>query len=397
MWSSAPPGQVLFPAQMLEPGHGPTFAKGDPLNFAALSNIPIRLLILIAAVAVSLGCREKKPAGAGAAPPPMPVEVAEATRGEVQETLHALGTVEADERIKVTAEIDIIARELPFEEGRLVRKGQVLAILNDSELRAEAGRAEALRDQARLTFERFDQLSREKIASSQDRDNARAALQVAEANLKLAQARLEKTRIVAPFPGIVGSRLVSPGTFLRAGDVITELARIEQVKVVFAVPEKYLADLRRGAGVTVTTVVFPGKKFEGAVNVVDPMLDPATRSARLTAVIPNPAGELRPGMSADVSAVLAERPQAVTVPDEAVFAEGDRNFLFVVQPDSTVVRRAVKLGARQPGRVEIQEGLRGGEKVVRAGHQKLFDGAKVQPVTSAAAAPPAPAAGATKP
>jgi len=241
---------------------------------------------ILAVTALAAGCREKKAVGAGAAPPPMPVEIAQATRGDVRETLHALGTIEAAERVKVTAEIDAIARQLPFDEGRLVGKGQVLA------------------------------------------------------------------------------------------------------------------DLRRGAGVTVTTVAFPGKQFTGSVNVVDPILDPTTRSARLTAVIPNPSGELRPGMSADVNAVLAERPQAVTVPDEAVFAEGDRNFVFVVRPDSTVVRRAVKLGARQPGRVEIAEGLQGGEKVVRAGHQKLFEGAKVSAVESAAATGPAPspAAGAgTKP
>ncbi|HEY3172194.1 MAG TPA: efflux RND transporter periplasmic adaptor subunit [Thermoanaerobaculia bacterium] len=357
------------------------------------------LLSLALVSTVTAGCSKKKEAK-GFAPPPVPVEVAEATRGNVRESLHALGTIEAAERVKVTAEIDAIARELPFDEGRLVRKGQVLAVLNDAELRADAGRVAAIRDQARLTSQRFEQLSREKIASSQDRDNARAALRVAEANVRLAQARLKKTRILAPFSGVVGSRLVSPGVYLKAGDAITELARIDTVKVAFAVPERYLADLRRGANVTVTTVVFPGKEFTGSVNVVDPILDPGTRSARLTAVIPNPSGDLRPGMSADVNAVLAERAQAVTVPDEAVFAEGDRNYVFVVQPDSTVARRAIKLGARQTGRVEVQEGLRGGDKVVRAGHQKLFDGAKVSAVQSSAAtasAPSPPPAGGTKP
>jgi multidrug efflux pump subunit AcrA (membrane-fusion protein) len=150
-----------------------------------------RRFLLPAAVAaaaiLAAGCRDKKAGGpgAGAAPPPMPVEVAQATRGDVRESLHALGTIEAAERVKVTAEIDAIVRELPFEEGRIVRKGQVLAVLNDSELRAEAVRAAALRNQAKLTSERFEELSREKIASPQDRDNAVAALQVADANVRL--------------------------------------------------------------------------------------------------------------------------------------------------------------------------------------------------------------------
>jgi membrane fusion protein, multidrug efflux system len=329
----------------------------------------------------------------GFTPPPTAVEVAVAKKGTVQEKLHALGTVEAYDRVKVSAEIDAVVRELPFEEGRIVREGQPLALFDDRELSAEARRAEALRDQAQLNYERAERLSKEDISSSQDRDNALATLKVAEANVKLAQARLAKTRIVAPFEGVVGRRLVSPGAFLRIGDVITDLARIDRVKVSFAIPERYLADLERGATVTLTTVTYPGKEFSGSVDVIDPILDPATRSAHLVAVIPNPKRELRPGMSADVTAVLAQRENAITVPDVAVFAEGDRNYLYVVKPDSTVTRRAVELGARQPGQVEVRQGLSPGERIVRAGHQKLFEGAKISPVQETPEADKAPTAG----
>ncbi|MGH9366986.1 MAG: efflux RND transporter periplasmic adaptor subunit [Thermoanaerobaculia bacterium] len=315
-----------------------------------------------------------------------------ARTGTVQERLHALGTVEAYDRVRVSAEIDAVVRELPFEEGGIVRQGQPLALFDDRELSAEARRAEALRDQAKLNYDRAERLSTQEISSSQDRDNALAALKVAEANLKLAQARLAKTRIMAPFEGVVGRRLVSPGAFLRSGDVITDLARIDRVKVGFAVPERHLADLKRGALVSVTTVTYPGRPFSGSVDVVDPILDPATRSANLVAVIPNPKRELRPGMSADVTAVLAERPDAITVPDVAIFAEGDRNYLYVVKPDSTVTRRAVELGSRQPGRVEVREGVSPGERIVRAGHQKLFEGAKISPVEETPAADKSPTA-----
>lgn len=344
-----------------------------------------RVTVVWLALAAGMGgaCGGKKGSGSFALPP-VPVEVADAKRSTVRETLHALGSIEAAERVKIAAEIDAVVRGLPFEEGRLVAKGQPIALFNDSELKAEALRAEALRNQARLNFERFRQLAEQNVASSQDRENSEAALKVAEANLKLAHARLEKTRIEVPFEGVVGRRLVSPGAFLRIGDVITDLARIDTVKLFFAVPERYLADLKRGAKVTVTTVAYPGKEFSGAVDVIDPILDPGTRSARLVAVIPNPKRQLRPGMSADVTAVLAERPDAVTVPDEAIFAEGDRNYLFVVKSDSTVNRQVVELGAREPGRVEVTRGVQAGEKVVRAGHQKLLDGAKVSPVGGAA-------------
>ena len=219
-----------------------------------------------------------------------------------------------------------------------------------------------------------------------EEDNARAVFEVADANWKLAQARLAKTRLVAPFEGLAGRRLVSPGAFLRTGDAITDLARIDRVRVAFSIPERHLPQMRRGSRVAVTAVAYPGREFEGTVEVVSPMLDAGTRSANLIAVVPNPKLELRPGMSADVTAVLSERPAAVTVPAEAVFSEGDQSFVFVVKPDSTVTKRAVSLGLRQAGTVEVGKGLEGGEKVVRAGHQKLYEGAKVAAVESAPAA-----------
>lgn len=331
------------------------------------------------AILAAAACGKSKAAG-GFTPPPANVEVAVVRSEPVRETFNAVGTVEAAERVTITSELDAIVEELPFEEGRYVAKGHLLARLKDSELAAEVRRAAALREQARLSFERFQSLADEKIASSQERDNAKAALDVAEANLNLARARLAKTRITAPFAGVVGRRLVSPGAFLRTGDAITDLARIDEVKIGFAIPEVYLADLRRGARVTVATPAYPGKEFVGIVDVVDPTLDPGTRSVRLIARVKNPRAELRPGMSADVRAVLAERLGALTVPAESVFGEGASNYVFRVNPDSTVTRREVKLGTRQEGRVEVTEGLAAGDRIVRAGHQKLFEGAKIVPV-----------------
>jgi membrane fusion protein (multidrug efflux system) len=348
-------------------------------------------LLLGVGLFASASCRKK--AQAGFTPPPIPVEVAPATAETVRESFRSLGTVEADERVTVAAEIDGLVVELPFQEGSFVEKGQLLARLNDAELKAEVGSAQALRDQARLNFERASRLAEQNITSSQERDNAKAALDVAEANLNLARARLAKTRIVAPFTGSVGRRIVSPGAFLRAGDVITDLARIDTVKIAFAAPESYLPQLRRGAKVAVKTAAYPEKEFTGSIEVVDPLLDPGTRSARLIARVPNSSRELRPGMSADVRAVLVERP-GVTVPAEAVFSEGDQNFVYKVRADGSVTRVPVTLAIRQEGRVEVTAGLTSGENVVRAGHQKLFEGAKVA-VAEAPTGTPQPAG--TKP
>jgi membrane fusion protein (multidrug efflux system) len=314
--------------------------------------------------------------------PPMPVEVSEATVQAVVDRFEAVGTVEASEGASVVAEIDGLVTKLAFEEGGAIRRGQLIAQLDDAQLAAEVDRAEALRAQGQTTYDRVKNVVDLKAGSPQELDDAAAALKVAEANLALARARLAKTRIVAPFDGSVGARRVSVGTFVRTGDVITELANIDEIRIVFSAPERSLSGLSRDAEVVASSTVFPGAVFDGKIIAVDPVLDPQTRNARVAARVANPERQLRPGMSANVSVTLRTRPDAVTIPNEAIFASGDQSFVFVVNADSTVARAPVTLGTRMADVVEVTDGLKPGTVIVRAGHQKLFDGAKVMAVTS---------------
>ncbi len=328
------------------------------------------------------------PHGGGFQMPPTPVEIASVATQSITDRLHAVGTIEARENVKVVTEISAVARELPFAEGQPVGAGALIARLEDSDLKAEANRTEALRDQAKTNHDRVQQLFEQHAASQQELDDAGSALKVAEANHELARTRLAKTRILSPFAGVVGRRMVSPGAYLTVGQQITEVAAIDEMKITFASPERYLPQLRRGAEVEISTTAYPGDRFLGTISVVDPLIDPVTRTVQLVARIPNRAHKLRPGMSADVTAALGERPNALIVPDEAVFGEGDQNFVYVVKPDSTVTRQPVTLGSRDSSRAEIVSGVKAGDRVVRAGYQKLFEGAHVMPV--AAGGPGAP-------
>ena len=332
-----------------------------------------------------LACAPKQ---AGFQMPPTPVEVATVQTETVRDRFRALGSVEANENVQIVSEVEAVVRALPFAEGQVVRRGQLLARLDDDEIGAEARRADALRDQAKVNHERVRQLAEQKAASPQELDDTSAALKVAEANAQLAHARLSKTRILSPLDGLVGRRLVSPGAFLRVGTTITEVASVDRVKISFAAPERYTTQLRTGSEVEITTTAQPGQIFIGKVNVVNPILDPTTRTVQLVALAPNPGRRLRPGMSADVSATLAERPGALTIPDEAVFAQGDQNFVYVVSAD-TVSLRPIGIASRDSARVEVSRGLSAGDVVVRAGYQKLYPGAHVMAV-SAAGAPAGP-------
>lgn len=312
--------------------------------------------------------------------PPMPVEVAKVKTQKVVDRFEVVGTIQALDEITVAAEIDASVVSLPFQEGGGVRRGDLIAQLDDSELAAEVARTEALRDQSRSNYDRTKGLLELKSATSQDLDNASAALKVAEAYLTVSKTRLAKTRIVAPFSGIIGSRKVSIGTFLRIGQAVTELANIDEIRVKFSAPERFLSQMNYGAEVDVSTTAYPGHDVKGKIIAIEPVLDAETRSIKVIARVPNPGRKFRPGMSATVSAVLSERSQALTIPNEAIFASGNQSFVFVVKADSSVARVAVTLGTRSADVVEVIQGLDSLSQVVRAGHQKLFDGAKVMPI-----------------
>ena len=312
--------------------------------------------------------------------PPVPVEVAEVKSERITDRFRAVGTVEAEETVRIVNEIAGVVRELPFAEGQPVAQGDLIAHLDDSELSAESARADALRDQARTNFQRIKQLFDQNAASQQEMDDASSAAKVAEANAVVARTRLEKTRILSPLSGVAGRRLVSPGAYLAVGTPITEVASVGTMKIGFSAPERYLPQLRRSAMVSISTTAYPDEVFNGDISVVDPILDATSHTVQMVARVHNRGGKLRSGMSADVTASLGERPHALTVPDEAVFSEGDQSFVYVVKPDSTVTRQTVTLGLRESMRAEITQGLKPGDRVVSAGYQKLYEGAHIMPM-----------------
>jgi len=326
-----------------------------------------------------------KQAGGGFKMPPVPVEVSEARAQTVRDQFRAVGTIESDEDVQIVSELDGTLRSMPFAEGQPVRKGDLIAQIDDRELKPEAERTEAQRELAEANYTRSQKLADQQAISQSELDDSKSAFRVADAAATVAKVRLEKSRIRAPFDGVVGRRLTTVGSWVRAGDPIAHVARLSTLRVAFSAPERMLSELRPGRAVDVRTPAWPGRVFEGHLSVVDPNVDPVTRTVHLIAQVPNPGALLRPGLSADVSVTLSERPGSITIPEEAVFAEGSANFVYVVKPDSSVTKVALQLGSRDSARVEVTHGLTAGQTVVRTGYQKIFEGAHVLPVSDAAA------------
>lgn len=357
-------------------------AKTNPMVTARVPAMATAAVLAVLLVATG-GCKGKQAAG-GFTPPPTPVEAATVARGAVADRFTTVGSLEAGESVDIAAEIDGVVKALPFPEGGQVAAGALIARLDDVQLAAEAQRAEALRDQSRAMFERVRAVVDQGAGAPQDLDDATAALKVAEANLDLAKARLAKTRVSAPFAGTTGIRRVSPGAFVRAGTVLTDIAQIDRLRLTFSVPERLLGKLAVGAPVRVETTAHAGQVLEGKIAIIEPQLDEQSRSARVVAHVDNPGRLLRPGMSASVALVLDERAEALTVPSPAVFITAGQTYVYVITPDGVVARTPVQLGTRTADAVEVLSGLADGQKVVTAGHQKLYDGAKVAPVDAGA-------------
>jgi len=305
------------------------------------------------------------------------VEAARVRIDTVVEDLRAVGTLLPNEAVTVAPEIAGRIERIGFREGQAVKAGDILIELDASILRAELAKARADLTLARANHERAITLAGQGMGTLRARDEALGAFQAAQANLALAEARLQKTTLKAPLSGVVGLRSVSAGAYVAAGERIVELADIDPIKLDFRVPELALSSVRRGQRVRVTLDALPGKTFEGEIYAIDPVVDVAGRAIRLRARIPNPGGALSPGLFARVQLVVERRENAMLVPESAIFSREDKQFVYRVI-DGRAVRTAVVLGQRMPGFVEVRAGLARDAQVVTAGQQQLRDGARLQ-------------------
>jgi membrane fusion protein (multidrug efflux system) len=346
-------------------------------------NISEIKIILISACLFSLGsfsCSDDEGAGQQFSMPRMPAEVVSVQMRKMTDTFEAVGTIEAVEEITIVSEIDAVIKSLPFKEGSFIKQGDLIAQLDDAQLIAEFNRTKALYEQSETNYNRINILAEKDLSSTQELDDALAILKVAEANLEFTKARLSKTKILVPFDGIIGTRKVNVGDFIRTGQEITELANLNNLRVLFSVPERYLAELKTNSPILIYSSVFPGYEVTGKIIAIEPILNSDTRNVRVVGYVKNPGQKFRSGMSANIVVVLNERPNALVIPNQSVFASGNQTFVYVVQQDSSVTQVPVTLGLQLSDVVEVLSGLQNGMQVVQAGHQKLFPGAKILPV-----------------
>lgn len=317
--------------------------------------------------------------------PPTPVEIEKPRVENVIDHATAVGSLRANEAVVLRPEVAGRIEAIHFEEGTHVRAGSPLFTLDGAIARAEVQEWEATVAQSRREAERVTDLIARKLASQSDFDSKRSVLAIDEARLASARTRLAKTEIRAPFTGMVGLRQVSVGEYVNVGDELVALAQTDVLKLDFRIPETQATRAANGQAVRITADAFPGEVFEGRVYAVDPQVDVASRSVMLRARLANPGGKLRPGQFVNVQLALAERANALTIPEQALWPQGGKQFVYVVRAGKAELAE-IRIGKRTAGRVEVQTGLAATDDVIIAGQMKIFPGAPVTPLGAKPAA-----------
>ena len=314
--------------------------------------------------------------GGGSSDAPTRVDATVLRPGTVTERIRTTGTLQADESVELTSEASGKITHLRFGEGARVEAGELLVQINDAELQAEKQRLEHELQLARDRAERQKRLLAEGGVSQEEYDATVNEVDVLEADLQLVEARIEKTKVRAPFDGVVGLRAVSEGAYVSPQTRITTLQRLNPIKVNVSVSEKYASRVGPGQSIAFSVRGREGQ-MAGTVYATNTQVDPDTRTLQLRARAPNPDGTLRPGMFADVTVTLGTVDDAIVVPSFAVVPTLGGQRVFVVE-NGAAQPKNVTLGVRTDSTVQVTGGLSLRDTVITSGIQEMRAGLPVQ-------------------
>jgi len=319
-------------------------------------------------------------------PPPEVVTTAAAKNDSWESFLTAVGSLEAVQGVVVTAELKGKVVRIAFEPGTMVEAGDLLVQQDTSVESAQLRAAEAEVTLAKINFKRSKELVAAKTISQSDYDNADAKFKQAVAQADNIRAVIGKKTIRAPFAGRLGIRQVNLGQTLNEGDEIVSLQSLDPIYVNFLLPQQRLAQVYPGLAIRLTTDAFPGQVVSGKITAINPQVDAATRNIRIQATVANPSERLRPGMYVNVSVVMPDRIEVLTIPATSVLYAPYGDSVFVVEkkkndanePSGLVLnQKFVRLGKKRGDYISVVSGLKQGETVVSTGVFKLRNGQAV--------------------
>jgi membrane fusion protein (multidrug efflux system) len=341
--------------------------------------VVVILLAIFGSIAAFLYNKFSTLAATDFTPPPIAVGATYSHTSSWPSQLEAVGTIRALRGVELAAEAAGEVTAIHAKSGQALNEGDLILTLNDNVEQAAKKRQEANLKLARLLYERDARLVKQKSIPQSQYDRSEADLDSAIAQLAETEARIANKRIVAPFAGTAGIIKVKVGDYVDTGTAITSLQDLSELEVDFSVPARHAPDLRPGLGITVLSSAFPKRKFRATLEALDARVDSGTRNIMLRAKLAESNG-LLPGMFARLIIDLDKPRQVVSVPETAVTYSLHGDLVYVITQVTGGLEAnpvVVETGAISNGEIAITKGLLGGERVVTAGQNKLYPGARI--------------------
>lgn len=337
----------------------------------------ITTALLLTATFFSCSSKKTDPAaGRGAGPKMLRAEGFIVQTQSFSNQYATSGSLLPNEQVEIHPEVAGRVTGIFFKEGAVVRKGQLLLRLNDGDILANIRKLKAQRQLQVKTLERQKELLNIGGISRQDYESTETLISSVDADLAFQQEQLRKTRIVAPFDGVIGLRGVSIGAVVDPSTIVAALQQVHPLKMDFTVPEQYRALIRPGLEVRFA-VDGAQDTFSGKVTAVDPGADVNTRAIRARAIVPNPDNKLTPGAYANVIIPFQTDNDAILVPSQAIIpTTRDKKVALVRGGKANLV--VVELGTRTEDKVEILSGLQPGDTILTTGMMQIKQGMEVQ-------------------
>lgn len=305
------------------------------------------------------------------------VKLEKPVRETVLYKLQFNGDVNAIQQANIFSKVSGNIEHIYVDIGMSVRKDQLLALIDQTELNQKVQETSAIFFNARTIYDRTKQLLEQNLLAKEDLDNAEATMKIAQANYENAKTRLSYTRITAPFSGYITKRFLDAGALVsNTNTILFMLMDITNVKIIVNVLEKDISLIPRVKKAIIGVDAFPGKEFYGLISRSSQAIELSTRTMDVEIDIPNQDHILKPGMFATVTLVIDEHPDAVLVPTQAILKDNNGTYVFAVT-NNTAKRFDIKVGIEQSIMTEILTGIEGTEDIITTGQQFVRDGGPV--------------------
>ncbi|MFN8627407.1 MAG: efflux RND transporter periplasmic adaptor subunit [Candidatus Binatia bacterium] len=348
--------------------------------------LQVLCLPLVVAAAFWAGCTRSLEGDADAAEAKavaVPVTVAPVVARPSVRAVNFVGTLYGNQDVTLSSQVDGQITVLKADLGDAVTEGQVLAQIDDDQLRARLQETEAMLAKAQADEARGRQLVGEKVISPQEYESMKTQAAVARAQTETLRVTIRHARVESPITGAVAKRFVSAGEYVHPGSQLFTLVAEDPLKLRGDVPERFAHELQIGQPVEVRVDAFPDRPFTGRLARISPASNPENRSVAIEALVDNADRALKPGFFANAGIITRTDDRALMVPQEAVITFAGVTKLFVVK-DGVAHERKVRVGTRgSAGMVEVTEGLEPDESVATSGLTKLENGIAVSVKESA--------------